>query len=382
MYDAADRIVTTHIGSLPRPPELLEWIKRRERGESVSETERHELVQSATKDVIERQQAAGLDVINDGEQGRVAFNFYVQNRLSGLGGEAAFSTFADLDDYPEYAEAAITSALDFQTTPSFTGPIEYTDTAPLDTEIDTFRQCLTPTDGDSKETFITAASPGTIAYTFGNDYYDSYEELVFAIAEAMQTEYERIAETDAHLQLDAPDLLMGAHHTWKDASRAEFRDIVRLHIDAINEATASIPDDRIRLHTCWGNYEGPHHHDLPLEAVLPDLYEASVGILSIEQASPRHAHEYAAYAEVPPPEELVIMPGVVNTKSNYIEHPELVAERLERVADAIGDPTRVAAAPDCGFDTFADLGRVDPDIVWAKLEALVEGAALASDRLL
>lgn len=382
MYDTTDQILTTHIGSLPRPPELLELIERQEAGEDVDQDTIEEAIERATEDVIRHQQDIGLDVINNGEQPRVAFNWYVEDRLAGIDGESEFPTFADLTDYPEYAEEALSTALDVQTTPAVTGPVEYADPTPAKEEIDMFYELLAETDGDVDGTFITAASPGTLAYSFGNKYYDSYEEHVFALADAMQEEYELIADTQADLQLDAPDLLMGAHHTWKDRSTEEFTDIVRLHIEAINEATSSIPRDRIRLHTCWGNYEGPHHEDLPLEEALLELYEADVGVLAVEQANPRHEHEYSIFAEHPLPDGMTLMPGVIDTKTNFIEHPEVVAERLERFADAIGDPSRIVAAPDCGFDTFADLGRVDREIVWGKLEAMVEGADLASERLL
>ncbi|MDR5674231.1 cobalamin-independent methionine synthase II family protein [Halalkaliarchaeum sp. AArc-GB] len=380
MSDTEDRIRTTHVGSLPRPPELLDLIERREQGQDVPASAFESAIEEATREVVRRQREVGLDVINDGEQPRVAFNFYVEDRLDGLGGESAFPTFTDLDDYPEYAGEAISSVLEFQTTPAVVAPLEY-DPAPARAEIEASHELLDETNGDD-DTFVTAATPGTLAYTFGNEYYDTYEEKLFALAEAMSEEYELIADaTDAQLQLDAPDLLMGAHHTWKDHSIDEFREVVRLHVEAINDATAGVPRERLRLHTCWGNYEGPHHHDVPLSAVIDELYRADVGILSIEQSNPRHQHEYDVFEEHPLPDDLTFMPGVIDTKTNFVEHPEVVAERLERAATAIGDPGRIVAAPDCGFDTFADLGNVDREIVWAKLEALVDGARLASERL-
>lgn len=379
--DADGGIPTTHIGSLPRPPELVDLIERQKAGEDVDSDTLDQAIGRATAEVIQRQQDIGLDFINNGEQPRVAFNFYVEDRLSGIGGEADLRLFADLEDYREYAEEALSAAFDVRKTPGINGPIEYADLTPAKEEIDQFYDLLGESSGDYQGTFITSASPGTVSYSFGNLYYDTYEEYLFAIAEAMQTEYELIAETDADLQLDAPDLLMGAHHTWKDRSVEEFKEIIRLHIEAINEATASIPRDRIRLHTCWGNYEGPHNKDLPLEEAILELYEAEIGALSIEQANPNHQHEYRVFGEHPLPDGMDLMPGVIDTTTNLIEHPKVVADRLERVAQAVGDPSRIIAAPDCGFDTFADRGRVNREIVWGKLEAMVEGAALASERL-
>jgi len=377
-----DRILTTHIGSLPRTPELLDLLKRRQEGDHVDEDVWHETVVDATETVIRRQADVGLDIVNNGEQPRVSFNWYVANRLSGIGDTREAPLWDDLADYPEYAEDAFhAEGIDLTKQPSVTGPVEYVGEEAAREEIDTFYELLEESDLDFEGTFITAASPGVAAATLVNDYYDSHEEFLSVVGGALKREYELIAETGATLQLDAPDLLTTGHRGFGDRPIEKLKPIVRMHVEALNEATKDIPDEQIRVHTCWGSYEGPHHRDKPLEAVLPEIYELDIGGLSIEEANPRHQHEYRVFREHPLPDEWTLIPGVVDVKTNVVEHPEVVADRLERVADAVGDPTRIVAAPDCGFDTQAGLAMVHPDIAWKKLEALVEGAAVASERL-
>ena len=377
-----DRILTTHIGSLPRTPELLDLLKRRQDGEAVDEDVWHETVVDATETVIQKQADVGLDIVNNGEQPRVSFNWYVANRLSGIGDTREAPLWDDLADFPEYAEDAFhAEGIDLTKQPSVTGPVEYVGEEAAREEIDTFYELLEESDLDFEGTFITAASPGVAAATLVNDYYDSHEEFLSVVGGALKREYELIAETGATLQLDAPDLLTTGHRGFGDRPIEKLKPIVRMHVEALNEATKDIPDEQIRVHTCWGSYEGPHHRDKPLEAVLPEIYELDIGGLSIEEANPRHQHEYRVFREHPLPDEWTLIPGVVDVKTNVVEHPEVVADRLERVADAVGDPTRIVAAPDCGFDTQAGLAMVHPDIAWKKLEALVEGAAVASERL-
>jgi 5-methyltetrahydropteroyltriglutamate--homocysteine methyltransferase len=378
----ADRLRTTHIGSLPRPPELRELLKRRTAGEAVDPDAWHRAVTAATETVIRRQAEVGLDVINNGEQPRVSFNWYVADRLSGIEGTREAPLWDDLADYPDYAETAFsTDVIDLRTQPAVTGPVEYTGAEAAREELDAFAAQLAATGVYAEDTFITTASPGIAAVSLVNEYYDSHREYVFAVAEAMREEYELIAETGATIQLDAPELLASGHRGPGEKTLDRLRGLVRLHVAALNEAVADIPADQLRLHTCWGSYEGPHHRDWPLEDVLPELYELDITGLSVEQANPRHQHEYRAFAEHPLPDGWYLMPGVVDVKTNVIEHPETVADRLERVADAGVDPSRIVAAPDCGFDTQAGLGMVHPEIAWAKLEALVEGTAVATDRL-
>ncbi|MFB6354829.1 MAG: methionine synthase [Halobacteriales archaeon] len=378
----ADRIRTTHIGSLPRPPGLRELLKRRTEGEEVDRDTWEQAVDEATADVIERQLDVGLDVINNGEQPRVSFNWYVANRLSGIDGTREAPLWDDLQDYPDYAEDAFqTDIIDLRTQPAVTGPVEYDGRAAAEEELEAFERHLEGTGVAVEDTFITAAAPGIAAASLSNEYYDGHAEFLFACADALREEYELIAETGATIQLDAPELLASGHRGPGEKTRERLVNLVQLHVEAMNEAVADIPAEQLRVHTCWGSYEGPHHRDWPLADVLGELYELDVTGLSVEQANPRHQHEYRAFAEHPPPDDWDVMPGVVDVKTNVVEHPETVADRLERVADAGVDPGRLVAAPDCGFDTQAGLGMVHPEIAWVKLEALVEGAAAATERL-
>jgi 5-methyltetrahydropteroyltriglutamate--homocysteine methyltransferase len=381
--DTDDRIRTTHIGSLPRPPELLELLTQRQNDVAVDENDWQTTVADATRTVIERQSEAGLDIANNGEQSRVSFNWYVADRLSGIDGEREQELWADLQEYPEYAaETFRTDVIDLAMQPVVTGPIEYTGREEAADEVDEFRDALDDTDADFEETFMTAASPGVVAATHVNDYYDSYEEYLFAVADAMAEEYELVAEAGIPLQIDAPDLLTTSQTAaFADASLGEVKEVTRRHVEVLNEALENVPAEQIRLHTCWGSYEGPHHLDADLEDLLALIYEADISGLSVEQANPRHQHEYHAFAEHPLPDGWTLIPGVVDVKTNIIDHPKTVADRLERVAGAVDDSTPLVAAPDCGFGTQAGLGMVAPEIAWAKLDALVDGAEIATERL-
>ncbi|WP_339106017.1 cobalamin-independent methionine synthase II family protein [Haloterrigena salinisoli] len=383
MTNTDNRIRTTHIGSLPRPPELLELLKDRQDGEDVDEDEWTATVADATRNVLERQAEAGLDVVNNGEQPRVSFNWYVADRLSGIDGKREQELWADLQEFPEYAEETFeTDVIDLAMQPVVTGPVEYTGHEEAEAELEEFRDALETVDADFEGTFMTSASPSIVATTHVDDHYDSYEEFLFAVADAMREEYELIAETGMTLQIDAPELLtIGQTAAYADESLEDIRDATRLHVEALNEALENVPAEQVRLHTCWGSYEGPHHLDTDLVEMLPEIYEADITGLSIEQANPRHQHEYRAFAEQPLPDGWTLMPGVVDVKTNIIDHPETIADRLERVADAVDDSTPLVAAPDCGFGTQAGLGMVDPEIAWAKLEALVEGAEIATERV-
>ncbi|ELZ24391.1 methionine synthase vitamin-B12 independent [Haloterrigena salina JCM 13891] len=383
MTTTEDRICTTHIGSLPRPPELLDLLTARQDGDAVDEDEWNETVADATTDVLERQAEAGLDIVNNGEQPRVSFNWYVADRLSGIGGEREQELWADLQEFPDYAEETFqTDVIDLSMQPVVSGPVEYTGYEEAEAELEGFRNALEAVDTDFEGTFVTSASPSIVATTHVDDHYDSYEEFLFAVADAMAEEYELVAETGMTLQIDAPELLtIGQTAAYADEPLEEIREATRLHVEALNEALAGIPEEQVRLHTCWGSYEGPHHLDADLVDLLPEIYEADITGLSVEQANPRHQHEYRAFAEQPLPDGWTLLPGVVDVKTNIIDHPETIADRLERVADAVDEPTPIVAAPDCGFGTQAGLGMVDPEIAWAKLEALVEGAEIATDRL-
>ncbi|MFB6295999.1 MAG: cobalamin-independent methionine synthase II family protein [Halobacteriales archaeon] len=379
-------ITTTHIGSLPRTPEILDHLEESGTGELPQS-----LVAEATREVIERQAEVGIDVANNGEQGRTGFHIHVLDRLSGFSGEGVAPFWGDVRDFPELAEAEFDYPdADPETgaplRPAVTGPIEYQGEAAARAELETFFESLEAAGADVEGTFMTAPSPGIVATSLPNQHYDSHEEYLFAVADALRTEYGIIADSEATLQVDAPDL-MHTHHrefhdgrSFQDLSVAEYREVVATHVEAINRALGDVPAGEVRLHTCWGNYEGPHHRDIALADVLPELYELDVGTLAVEGSSPRHAHEYRAFEEHPLPGDMQLMPGVVDVKTNIIEHPETVADRLERAAEVVGDPSRIVAAPDCGFGTLAWSAAVE-EIAWAKLESLVEGAEIASERL-
>jgi 5-methyltetrahydropteroyltriglutamate--homocysteine methyltransferase len=382
----ADRIPTTHVGSLPRSSELLELLSGEGTGELPAEA-----VEDATRRAIERQAAVGLDVANNGEQGRTAFHLHVLDRLTGFEGEGVAPFWGDVREFPELAAAEFDYPdADPETgaprRPAATGPIEYRGTAGIDAEIETFFDLLDAVDADFEGTFLTAPSPGIVATSLPDDHYGSHGAYLSAVADALAGEYERVGDSPALLQVDAPDLLHTHHREFHDGrdfqslSPEEYREVVALHVEAINEALGDVPAEEVRLHTCWGNYEGPHHLDVDLATVLPELYELDVGLLAIEQSGGRHGHEYRAFEEHPLPSGMAFAPGVVDVKTNVVEHPETVADRLERAARAVGDPSRIVAVPDCGFGTLAWSSAVE-GIAWAKLEALVEGADRASDRL-
>ncbi|GAA0718507.1 5-methyltetrahydropteroyltriglutamate--homocysteine methyltransferase [Halorubrum trapanicum] len=377
------RISTTHIGSLPRPPELLDLLTRRQDGEPVDPDEWGETVADATREVVDRQVETGLDTINNGEQSRVSFNWYVADRLSGIDGQRETELWADLQEFPSYAEETFkTDVIDLSKHPVVAEAVEYTGREEARAEVDALTDALAAADRDVDDAFMTAASPSVVTATHVNDHYDDYDEFLFAVAEAMKTEYELVADAGLTLQIDAPELLTVGHTAaYADEPLEAAKDATRLHVEALNEALANVPAEQVRLHTCWGSYEGPHHFDTDLAGMLPLIYEADITGLSVEQANPRHQHEYRAFAEHPLPDGWTLIPGVVDVKTNIIDHPETIADRLERVADAVDDGTPLVAAPDCGFGTQAGIGMVDPEIAWAKLEAMVEGAEIANDRL-
>ncbi|QKY19492.1 cobalamin-independent methionine synthase II family protein [Halolamina sp. CBA1230] len=378
-----DRIQTTHIGSLPRPPELLDLLRTREAGGDVDPAEWDRVSREATDAIVDRQLETGIDEINNGEQPRVSFNYYVGERLTNIGGKREQELWADLEEFPAVAEDTFeTDVIDLAKQPAVTGEIRYDGHDEIEQEIDAFREALEGTGVDIEDTFFTTASPSVVAATHVDEHYDDHAEYVFDLADAMAEEYEIFADTGATIQIDAPDLLATGHsHLFADDSVEEFREVVELHVEALNEALSGIPEEQVRLHTCWGSYEGPHHLDTDLVDMLPTLYEADISGLSVEQANPRHQHEYRAFAEHPLPDDWTLIPGVVDVKTNIIDHPETIADRIERVATVVDDDTEIVAAPDCGFGTQAGLGMVHPDIAWPKLEALVEGAEIASERL-
>jgi 5-methyltetrahydropteroyltriglutamate--homocysteine methyltransferase len=384
MQRSEHRILVTHVGSLPRPAALDDLLVRQERGEPVDRAALDREVEAAIRQVVEQQIDAGVDIANDGEQPRPGFSTYVAGRMRGFGGASRRPVARDLADFPDYAAmlaARRRTAARIGDAPQAVAEIEYADLGEAARECDLFLRAADAHPGAFAERFMTAASPGVIATILLSAHYDSHERYVMALAREMRKEYQLIHARGLLLQLDCPDLAMERTRFFQDEPLAVFQQMVELHVDAINQATAGIPPERIRLHVCWGNYDGPHTHDVPLEAVLPILYRARVGALSLPLANPRHQHEYRVFRQHPLPDSMLLLPGVIDTTTNYVEHPEVVADRICAAVDAVGDRSRVIASTDCGFGTFAGSEMVAGSVVWAKLAALAEGAAIASRRL-
>ena len=382
------RILTTHTGSLPRPAELTRLYARRARGEAVDEAAIVREGRKAVPWIVQQQIAADLDIINNGEQQRESFVLYLRRRLTGLGGEGVRPPWADVEAYPKYKDnlarqiAARGEAVSNRDSiPKCIGPIVYQGEAELAAECADFKAALAPAQGRYTEPFFTAPSPGILATIVQNEHYATFSAYLDAITKAVAIEYKRVVDEGFVLQLDCPDLALERHGLFQNKSLAEFQAFVEEVIDAINRAIAGLPRDRIRLHVCWGNYEGPHDKDVALADILPILMRANVGGFVLPFANPRHAHEWKLFERHRLADDQCLVAGVIDTLTNFVEHPEVVADRIERIAQAIGDPHRVLAGTDCGFDTSAGMGRVAEDIVWAKLKAMAEGAKLASGRL-
>jgi 5-methyltetrahydropteroyltriglutamate--homocysteine methyltransferase len=387
MQRSEHRILTTHAGSLPRPAALTRLYARRATGEAVDSKEIEAQARDATRAIVRKQIDTGLDVIDDGEQSRESFVLYMRHRLTGLGGIGSRLMHADLDAYPEYKSAfqqRVTSpdkVSNRANLPKAVGEVTYANPGLIKAECADFRAALVGQDGRYAEAFLTAPSPGIIASIVQNEHYDTFDRYVDALATALQVEYEAIVRNGFLLQLDCPDLALERHTSYRDRPLTEFITFVELVVAAINKAVSNIPRDKIRLHVCWGNYEGPHDHDVALRDILPAILQAKAGAIFLPFANPRHAHEFRVLESIPLAEDQLLIAGVIDTLTNFVEHPEVVADRIERIAGAIGDPRRVLAGTDCGFDTSAGMGRVTEDVVWAKLRALREGAELASKRL-
>jgi 5-methyltetrahydropteroyltriglutamate--homocysteine methyltransferase len=379
MLRSEARILTTHAGSLPRPRALAELHGRRSRGEDVDPDELQRAVVDATAAVVAAQVEAGIDVGNDGEQGRESFVTYVQHRMTGFGGTSQRPLMQDLLDHPDFLDLVVPRHLrrqvNLMAAPAALRAVTYRDTVEVEAE------CALVADAPFAETFMTAASPGIVASAMENRHYSSMEGYVLAIAAALRPEYHAITERGLLLQIDAPDLALERHTLFAHRPLGDFLAWVELVVDAINGSLDGIAPDRVRLHVCWGNYEGPHTRDVALDDILPLLYRAEVGALVVSMANPRHAHEYRCFERLPLPEHMVLVAGVIDTTTNYVEHPDVVADRLVRVAGAVGDPRRVIAGTDCGFDTSAGIGDIAPSVVWEKLRALRDGADRATARL-
>jgi len=384
MLASRDRILVTHVGSIPRSPALRDLLVRQDRGEPIDEGELARETEAAVRQVVARQLEAGVDVGNDGEQPRAGFSTYVARRMEGFGGESRRPLARDLAEHPDYR-----AMLDFRrrnaarvaNAPQAVADVRYTDLGEAERECDLFTRCADAAPRQFAERFMTAVSPGTAATILLNAHYDSHERYVMALAGELKKEYELIHRRGFVLQLDCPDLAMERVRFFQNESLEGFLAMVELHVAAINQAIASIPPERVRLHVCWGNYDGPHTHDVAMESILPILYRARVGALSLPLANPRHQHEYKVLKRQPPPAGMLFLPGVIDTTTNYVEHPEVVADRIAQAVDAVGARERVIASTDCGFGTFAGSEMVAESVVWEKLRALAAGAGIASRRL-
>jgi 5-methyltetrahydropteroyltriglutamate--homocysteine methyltransferase len=378
MLRSTNRFLTTHTGSLPRPDDLIRDMVAKEEGVPVDASALESRVRSAIGEMVRRQTEAGVDIINDGEMSKPSYATYVKDRLNGFGGTSNSFVFQDLVGFPKSQERVFGDpGRKTRKTPGCNGAISVRDhKSPKDDVIH-----LTTAAAGAKVAglFSSAASPGVISLFFRNDHYKTHEEYLYAIAEAMRYEYETIANAGITLQLDCPDLAMGRHVQYADLSLEEFRKRMRMHIEALNHAVRNIPADKLRMHMCWGNYPGPHHCDVPFRDIIDVLNFAKPTAILFEAANPRHAHEWRMFEEIKAPEGKVLVPGVIECQSNYIEHPELVAQRIERYARLVG-PENVMAGVDCGFSIHVGQGGVDPDVVWKKLAALAEGARIASKR--
>ena len=380
MQRSETRILTTHTGSLPRPEGLVAMLGAIARGEPVDQAELDAAAAEATAQVVSAQLDAGVDVVNNGEQSRISFSTYVTQRMSGFGGSCTRRGHRDQNEYPGLVRPRVVQLM--RDVPTCVGPLDYERLDLVEQECRQFMDAVAAAGRQPQDLFMTAASPGIVALTLGNRYYDSHADYVFALAEELRKEYEIVVSNGLVLQLDCPDLAMERHISYQDEPLSAFRDVIALHIRAINHALANISPEQVRLHVCWGNSEGPHHYDVPLEDIVDLLYEANVGALVMEMANPRHGHEHRVYHDRPLPDNMMLVAGVIDTKTNYVEHPRLVADRLHQAVTAAGgDPTRVLAGTDCGFDTSAGSNRVEAGIVWLKLQAMREGADIASREL-
>jgi 5-methyltetrahydropteroyltriglutamate--homocysteine methyltransferase len=379
MQRSTERILTTHTGSLPRPPALRDALAALEHGDRPDPQTFAAEVREAVSDVVARQVEAGVDAVNDGEMSKVSYSTYVTERLSGFGGTGSVLSMQDARDYPEWAAAAGFDRMDaVLTTPACVGDVAYVDRGPLEADIANLRAAA---DASSPhDVFMTAASPGVVTLFLENRHYPDHESYLQALGAAMKTEYDAIHAAGFALQLDCPDLAAGRHVQFADVPLKEWRRRIAQHVEVLNEATRDIPPEDMRIHLCWGNYEGPHDRDVPLGDILDIVFAARPAAISFEAANPRHEHEWRIFEDVELPEGKMLIPGVIDSTTNYIEHPELIAERILHFARLVGREN-VMAGSDCGFATFAGLVPVDPRVTFAKLRAMADGAELASGEL-
>jgi len=376
MQRSSDRFLTTHTGSLPRPDDLIRMMYAKEEGVPVDAAALAERVRTAVAEVVRKQADAGIDLINDGEMSKPSYATYIKDRLNGFGGSGNTFVYQDLADFPRLEKRVFGDpGRSRRKTPACNAAISVRDRAAPQVDAGNLTAALAQLQAVGG--FLSAASPGVISLFFRNDYYKDFETYIYAIAEAMRHEYETIAEAGFVLQIDCPDLAMGRHIQYANLSLPEFRKRARLHVEALNHALAGIPPEQLRMHVCWGNYEGPHHHDVALADVIDIVFAARPNAISFEAANPRHAHEWTLFERVKLPEGKLLIPGVIESKSNFIEHPELIAQRIARYANLVGREN-VIAGSDCGFGTWVGQAAVDPDVVFAKLAAMAEGARIAT----
>ena len=373
---SAERFLTTHTGSLPRPPDLVRMMFAKEESVPVDPAALGARIRAAVAEVVRKQVEAGVAIVNDGEMSKPSYATYVKDRLNGFGGASHPLQYRDLVDFPEMAQRVFGDpGRSRRRTPACDGPISVRDPRAAETDVENLRAAREA--AKAEHVFMSAASPGVISLFFRNDHYPSHETYLFAIAEAMRPEYEAVARAGFDLQVDCPDLGMGRHIQFADLSLDEFRTMARLHVEALNHALANVSPERSRLHLCWGNYEGPHHYDVALADIIDIVFTARPASLSFEASNPRHAHEWRLFERVKLPAGKVLIPGVLDSTTNFIEHPDLVAERIGRYARLVGREN-VIAGTDCGFGTWVGQAAIDPDIAWAKLASMAEGARRAT----
>ena len=376
MIRSTERFLTTHTGSLPRPDDLIRMMYAKEEGVPVDPVALGARVRAAVAEIVKKQADPGIDLINDGELSKPSYATYVKDRLAGFGGTGNTFVYQDLDDFPRLrAKVFGDPGRSRRKTPACNAPISVRDRQAALTDVDNLKAALGAV--PAKGGFMSAASPGVVAVFFRNDHYPSEEAYLYAIADAMRAEYEAVARAGFVLQIDCPDLAMGKHIKYYDVDLKTFRKAAQLNIEALNHAVANIPPEQLRIHVCWGNYEGPHHYDVPLAEMIDLVFTVRANYISFEAANPRHAHEWTLFETVKLPDGKVLIPGVIESKSNFIEHPELIAQRIARYARLVGREN-VIGGSDCGYGTWVGQAAVDPDVVWAKLAAMAEGARLAS----
>ncbi|HZP78598.1 MAG TPA: cobalamin-independent methionine synthase II family protein [Pseudolabrys sp.] len=376
MQRSTDRFLTTHTGSLPRPPDLIRTMYAKEEGVPVDPQALEARVREAVGEVVRKQAAAGIDLVNDGEMSKPSYATYVKDRLAGFGGTGNTFVYQDLAEFPNLAKRVFGDpGRSRRKTPACNAPISVRDPAAARADAEHLKAALAGV--NARGAFMSAASPGVVSLFFRNEFYKDHETYLYAIADAMRDEYEAVAKAGFVLQIDCPDLGMGRHIQYADLDLAEFRKRAHMHVEALNHALANIPAEQLRMHLCWGNYEGPHHCDVPLADIIDIVFLARPCAISLEAANPRHAHEWTVFERVKLPDGKVLIPGVIESKSNFIEHPELIAQRIARYARLVGREN-VIAGSDCGYGTWVGQAAVDPDVVFAKFAAMAEGARLAS----